>query len=222
MKWAVALITAPREPSWLRDTVESLTRAGWDKPTLYAEPDTPVFADLGHLDMVVNRRRLGPHLNFRRALAGLVEQSASAEAYAVFEDDVAVTGNLRGWLETVGLWPSCRVGVVSLYTAAVNHREQPGWHKCEDLPKRAHGALAYVFPPDAARDFLAKPPASKTWGQQDYWVGRWCRDAGLEYWMHSPSLVRHLGEVSTIQTRELDEYRQCRVFLERIDIGESP
>lgn len=48
------------------------------------------------------------------------------------------------------------------------------------------------------------------------------RDAGLEYWMHSPSFVRHLGEVSTIQTRQLDEYRQCRVFLEKIEVGESP
>jgi len=38
--------------------------------------------------------------------------------------------------------------------------------------------------------------------------------------MHSPSFVRHLGEVSTIQTRELDEYRQCRAFLENIDNSE--
>lgn len=222
MNWAVAVITAPREPSWLRDTVESLTRAGWDKITLYAEPGTLVPADLGHPDVVVNRRRLGPHLNFRRALAGLMEQNATADAYAVFQDDIQVTRNVRVWLETLGLWPSHRVGVLSLYTSALNHCERRGWHRCEDLPKRAHGAQAYVFPPDAARLFLSKPPVRNTWGQTDYWVGRWCRGAGLDYWMHSPSFVRHLGEVSTIQTRPLDEYRQCRVFLETIEVGESP
>jgi len=220
MNWAVAVITAPREPSWLGDTVQSLTQAGWGKITLHAEPHTNIPAHLAHLHTVVTSRRVGPHLNFRGALARLVEEDLSADAYAVFEDDIEVTRSLRDWLDTAGLWPSARVGVISLYTAAVNHREQPGWHRCDELPRRAHGALAYVFPPDAASDFLSKPPPSNTWGQQDYWVGRWCRDAGLEYWMHSPSFVRHLGEVSTIQTRELNEYRQCGAFLEDIENSE--
>ncbi len=177
---------------------------------------------LRELDDRAKRRgvRLSPAL-FRDRVRAFDAFRLALQDHAVFQDDVKLTRNLRAWLETVGLWPSPRVAVLSLYTAAVNHRERPGWHRCEDLPRRAHGALAYVFPPHAARDFLAKPPPSNTWGQQDYWVGRWCRDAGLEYWMHSPSFVRHVGEVSTIQTLALDEYRQCREFLEQIDAPET-
>jgi hypothetical protein len=219
MDWAVAVTTAPRGPSWLMPTIESLARAGWKDLTLQAEPGTYIPCDIPQVQVVTNAHRLGPHLNFRAALAGLVRENAKADAHAVFEDDIEVTRSLRFWLETEGLWPSGRVGVVSLYTASVNHRDQEGWHLCDDLPRRACGALAYVFPPDAARDFASRPPVRNTWGQQDYWVGRWCREAGLQYWMHSPSFVRHLGEVSTTLGRGLDEQRQCRRFLEGITIA---
>jgi len=83
--------------------------------------------------------------------------------------------------KTEGLWPSTRVGVVSLFTAAVNHRAEPGWHICDDLPYGAHGAQAYLFPPDAAKAFLSIGPVRNTWTHEDYWVGWWCRHTNREY-----------------------------------------
>jgi len=161
-------------------------------------------------------------MNFRAALAALVSGNPNVDAYALFEDDVELTLNLRAWLEKDGLWASEQVGVMSLFTASVHHRSEQGWHTCDELPNGAYGAQGYIFPPSSARDFISIPPVRNTWAQQDYWVGRWCRNARLDYWMHSPSLARHLGEVSTITNQGFNDCRQCRQFLERIDIENTP
>jgi hypothetical protein len=203
--------------SYLARTLSSIADAGWRELTIFAEPATAIPGNAEGCRIIRNSRCLGPHRNFRAALAGLVDSQPGVDAYAVFEDDIALTAGLRAWLESGGLWPSGRVGVVSLYTAAINHQLQPGWHACPELPKLAQGALAYLFPPESARSFLSTSPLSYTWGQQDFWVGWWCRRVGLEYWMHSPSFIRHLGEVSSIGTQGLDPHRQCGEFLEEID-----
>ena len=220
MRWSVGVLTAPRPRSRLAETVRSLAQAGWSDLTLRAEPGTPVAQDRRGVRVVVNDRRLGPHLNFRTTLHGLLTEQPAADAYAVFEDDILVTKNLRSWLESRGLWPSDRVGVLSLFTAAVNDRPEDGWHPCVGLPGRAYGAQAFVFPPDCARAYLAMPQPRSTWGQQDYWVGWWCLKSGLEYWMHSPSFVRHIGDASSIIDQPLNEYRQCRRFVEEISVPE--
>jgi len=216
MKWAIAIITAPRESSRLEATLSSVAEAGWDNPIVVAEPNAPIPASVSQLRVLRNPHRLGPHRNFRRAVSVLLEVEPQADAYAVLEDDIQMSASLRAWLDSTGVWPSDRTGVLSLFTAYANHSMQPGWHPCRDVPRRAHGAQAYVFPPRAAIAYLSMPPRRMTWGQTDYWVGWWCRESGYEYWMHSPSFVRHTGKESTIIHLPLDEYRQCREFLPRI------
>jgi hypothetical protein len=212
MHWAVAITTAPRPTSYLESTLRSLANAGWDAATISAEPGARLPMGFDPKRVAINPHCLGPHQNFRAALARLVNRDAGADAYAVFQDDIEVTSGLRRLLEAGGLWPSPRVGVVSLYTAAPNHSRRIGWHKCERLPQKAFGALAYVFPPSSALAFLSAP-ARPTWAQTDYWVGHWCEHAQLEYWMHSPSFVRHLGEASSIDGRRITQHRQCREFV---------
>jgi len=215
VKWAVAVTATDRNPSWLGTTLHSLGYAGWDDPILWAEPGLKIPSEWHRLRVIRNPRRLGPHFNFRAALTGLVAAQPDVDAYAVFQDDVRVTVGLRTWLENE-LWPSNRVGVVSLFTASINAATRAGWHRCDDLPRRATGAQAYVFPRLAARAFASAPPVSNSWAKTDYWVGKWCRDSSLEYWMHSPSLALHIGRDSSISDRGLDRFRQCSAFLERI------
>lgn len=171
MKWATAITTAPRESSRLEATLSSVADAGWHDPIVVAEPDTPIPSSLALTRVLRNPHRLGPHRNFRRALSLLLEIEPKAEAYGVFQDDIQMAGNLRVWLDSTGVWPSDRVGVLSLYTASANHSPQPGWHSCRDVPRRAHGALAVVFPPQSAAAYLSMPPRRLTWGQTDYWIG---------------------------------------------------
>ncbi len=74
----------------------------------------------------------------------------------------------------------------------------------------AYGALAYLMPIDSARRFLDDSPHPESKNQIDLKVSEWCQDTGLQYWMHSPSLVQHVGEISAICAAGLTEYR-CAV-----------
>lgn len=214
MKWATVIRTAPRPTSYIEGTIDSLAKAGWNDPIIWSEPGAAIPDVVRGPRVIVNHQRLGPHFTFRAAMNGIVELFPDADAYGIFEDDIQITRGLRCHLETVDLWPSDNVGVLSLYTAGANAGEIPGWHQCSRIPERAIGALAFIFPRRAARLFVSTPPASRNWNQADYWVGYWCKLMKLEYWMHSPSFVLHVGVESSISTRSIDRFRQCKEFVE--------
>lgn len=206
IKWAVGVTTAPREPSTLYKTQWSIRAAGWDRFAVFADGEA----------------RIGPYLNFLAALQGLVSSKPSADAFVVFQDDISVSEDLRSWLE--GDWqfqcllehdPTCPTGVISLYTAAPNHVEEPGWRELE-FPATKLGALAYVFPSESARAFLAFPPSRTAARGTDVQVARWCRDTRREYWCHSPSFVMHTGHQSALENPGgVPECRQCKAFATR-------
>ena len=77
----------------------------------------------------------------------------------------------------------------------------------------AYGALAYLIPIDSARRFLDDNPHPENKNQIDLKVGEWCQETGLQYWMHSPSLVQHVGEVSAICQTGLVEYRRAADYV---------
>ena len=75
-----------------------------------------------------------------------------------------------------------------------------------DVGRGLMGALAYVFPPPAARQ-LAALGGALAWRWRDYhegrrrldWlVGRWLRQAELAAYYHWPSLAQHIGLTSTV------------------------
>jgi hypothetical protein len=165
---------------------------------------------------------LGAFSNFLLGLTELVLREPHAQAYLVCQDDVLFSAGLRGYLESL-LWPAPDTGVVSLFCAshlAMDrplglHRDEGGW--------QAFGAQAYVFPAEAARRLLTSPEVFEhrlrgpAGGQQniDSVVGRWCRRAGLGYFVHQPSLVQHIGETSTLYpTARATGRRRASQFLE--------
>ncbi len=80
----------------------------------------------------------------------------------------------------------------------------------------AYGALAYLMPIDSARRFLDDDPHPENKTQIDLNVGEWCQDTGLQYWMHSPSLVQHIGEVSAICKARLVDCRRANDYVEDV------
>ena len=112
MRIACGITTALRRVSYLKETIASVEAAGFE------------------LALVAEDRELaGPYRNFKRTVRMLLGDPY-AEAVAVFQDDVQVAANLKGWLDRNG-WPDDpeRIGVVSLYTAFPHHRNRTGWHR---------------------------------------------------------------------------------------------
>ena len=224
-RWAVGMTTAPRREPTLERTLQSLAEAGWDRPRLFAEPETRIPNKFASLPLTQRDAVLGAFPNWYLALAELVMREPRAEAYLLCQDDVLFAGGLRGYLEE-HLWPAPRVGVVSVYCPshyAVG--QEQGFH-VEDRGWLSWGALAYVFPNSSARALLCDPqvvghrdrgPAGGL-RNIDSVIGRWCRDAENPYFVHVPSLAQHIGATSTIWVRAGNSRRRrADRFLERIE-----
>ena len=198
---ACAVTTAPREVDYLTDTLRSLEAAGF-RPWVCEDPE-----------------RTGVKKTFKRALRSLLD--IRADAYAVFQDDCRVAKGTAEWFQ----WPEPpeQVGVVSLYCAGPLHRDDPGWFK-SGAKEVARGAVCYVMPRHAAERFLRDNPGCESRTVLDHTMGQWCADKGLSYWIHSPSLVQHVGEVSAILLPKLGvphrigltEARCAKVFCEDV------
>ena len=193
----VAITTAPRKGvEYLDETLISLVNAGWEDVLVVAEPEAPVN---GHPRVLWNRNRLWAWANFLNALAVLIEEDPASDALMVCQDDIRIAKDTRRWLEAQ-LWPSEDTGVLSLYTcSATAAGKDEGWFRLgdADLPERAFGALAIVMPTEAAAKLLCDPPGRDSRNRIDYHLGEFCAQHRLGYWQHMPSLVRHVGKVSS-------------------------
>ena len=202
--WSVGVITAPRRTATLDTCLDSLIRAGWERPRLFVDTATTIATRHAGLPLTVREPRIGAFPNYYLALAELVMRDPDADAYMLAEDDVVFSDreDLRAYLEDV-LWPSDPVGAVSLYCSSVYTRSDPGWHRFDG--KWVWGALALIFSPESARSFLGDPlifahRSSKDEGlaDTDALIGVWSHQRELPLFFPTPSLVQHIGETSSL------------------------
>jgi hypothetical protein len=202
-RWAVGMTTARRSPSTVERTLESLAMAGWREVRVFAEAgaDVPVREGVS-----LTRRDgvLGAWRNWFLSLAELYLRAPQADAYLMVQDDVVFCRGVRELLEKL-LWPSQRVGVVSVYSAQGSGVHRPGFYR-EQPVGGFLGALTYIFPPAGVRSLLRdpaalahhlRPGATGTWGI-DVVVGEWSRRRGMPAFFHRPSLAQHIGDTSTV------------------------
>lgn len=204
--WAVGVVAAPRAEATLERSLRSLVAAGWEEGILFAEPRTPKPDPLPASFLWVERALpLGAWANWLLALEELTLRYPRADAFLICQDDVLYCRGLRRYLEEA-LWPGSPVGVVSLHAASHQDAGSVMGFYGVDFGWQAWGAQAYVFPNPAARAFLRHPMVRNHrhrgpgQGVQniDSVTGQWCRDSGLPYVLHTPSLTQHVGEASAI------------------------
>lgn len=204
-QWAVGVTTSPRSVPTLGWCLDSLIRAGWSSPRLFM--DAPVELAPRHRNLPVSLRetRVGAWPNFYLGLAELLMRDPEAAAFMMVQDDALFYDrqNLREILEDV-LWLEGEVGAVSLYCSRVYAAEDDGWHVLEG--KWFWGALAFVFPRESAKRFVTDLKVMEhRWRRRnrgcanvDVVVGEWAARCGLKIYFPTPSLVQHIGEVSTL------------------------
>lgn len=197
---ACGMVTAPRKESTVELAYASMVRAGFERPILYAEPDSVIPTEA----LVCNRTHtLGCWENYRQSLEYLIAHQRNADAYLIAQDDILFAEDdgsqqLATWLRHA-LWPFDGLGVVSLYCPHLYAKES-GWHR---FGKRwLWGACAFLWPRESLRHFLATKAVQ--WSEKgetrrvDVAVGEWAVQYGAEVWYPSPSLVQHIGHTSTI------------------------
>jgi hypothetical protein len=202
-RWAVGVTTAPRRQPTLEACLDSVVRAGWDRPRLFLDGTLPVPPRYAHLPTSWREEAIGAWPAWYLALAELIVQCPDADAFLMLQDDVILhdRGPLREYLEQV-LWPGDREGVISLFYTG--NDIGPGWHL--DRGAWSWGAQAFVFPRVLARQLVADPGTAQALLTAA--TGRhmpipsvlfaWAVRGGIDFWFPAPSLAQHIGNVSTI------------------------
>jgi hypothetical protein len=132
----------------------------------------------------------------------------AADAYLMVQDDSIFYDreDLSTYLQSV-LWPDEPVGAVSLYCPQIYTQTEPGWHRRADV--WVYGALAFLFPRDSAKRFIADLTVLEhRWSQRnegraqiDLTIGQWAQRNALPIYYPTPSLVQHIGDTSTLWAR---------------------
>ena len=206
MKWAYGLTTVPeRRETTFPKTIESLRNAGFDSPRLFIDGylDRALYATLG-LSTSMRETRIRTFGNWMLGLIKLYIREPHADRYAMFQDDFVTYRNLRGYLEKS---PYPNKGYLNLYTFPSNQGLAPrdgtqGWYLSNQLGR---GAVALVFNKEAiktlmySKDIVDRPEDSQRGHRAiDGGIVTAFKKAGWKEYVHNPSLVQHIGDVSSM------------------------
>ena len=218
LTWACGLTTVTtRRRDLLPRTLESLKKSGFANPVLFIDGAT-------HQDAISYEQEFGlacvpryPLIktfgNWILGLAELYIRNPLADRYAMFQDDLVCSRNLREYLERCE-FPDGEhgrpKGYWNLYTFEYNWARAPrdltvkrerrkGWFPTNG---KGLGAVALVFSREGVWDLLAhrgniitRPtePTAKAWSAIDGAIVDALKKQGYREYCHNPSLVQHTG-----------------------------
>lgn len=200
--WAVGITTAPRRQPTLEPCLRSLQACGWDQVHLFIDGEVSVGSDFAALPRTIRNPAAGAWRNFFLSLTELVRRFPAADAFLMVQDDALWPGHLpvREYLEQLQ-WPDDGRFLISPYCCADYTEAQAGWHEFKD--RWVYGAVAMVFSKMSAEDFLADPMVVERCRLEyqagiDVVIGDWAKRRDIRVIFPTPSLVQHIGDVSTL------------------------
>jgi hypothetical protein len=229
LTWAVGVITAPRKNGYYLDrTIESIDRAGFSAPVVFAEPGSVVPDSFkGHV--VRRRKQFGDWTNWATGLYELFLSEPKTDYFFMLEDDALLCTGARAYLE----YALPRLGdfaSLSLYTSSryykpnrmrLFHNECRGkntWSTVTVIMSHA-SVLRFFSDPDVQKHrffdiFQVKEgywnnKASYGRGRtsvtdcvgntiKDAVIGQWAEKNHLPVYFHTPALAEHIGVESTL------------------------
>ncbi len=133
----------------------------------------------------------------------------------MMEDDAVLSFDVFSYLETLDL---SKNEIYSLYCANGSSANKTlrdwnfGFYTVE-APRYSWGALAYLMHIDLARKILATPPFPDRKDGTDHAIGTFCKTNNVSYLVHFPSLVKHIGAISSLEeVGGVDEFRQAKYW----------
>lgn len=216
IRWASLVTTVPeRRKTFLPTTLRSLHLAGFSDPTIYVDGDKGPWTDVEEYYKVVYREeRIRPYGHWLLAVLETMIRNPEAQYYLVAQDDFVTYKNLRQYLEhCIQRRQYPNHGYWNLYSFPENENLVPkrkdtsepisGWHFSNQCGK---GAVCLVFSRAtlstilATRFLIHKPigVAHRAYRNIDGAVVEAVHQTGGKEWVHYPSLVQHIGEVSSM------------------------
>lgn len=225
MNWKYAITSVPeRWSTTLLATVRSLHSGGFEKPVVFVDSvaddlrpmrlgGTAVVEadgadDFYPVELIHGTSRAGCFGNWVRAATELYHSDPFADRYAIFQDDIVCSRNLRQWFDAS---PPPDSDYVNLCTYPNNLAARTGWYPAPDYC--GLGAQALVFSNAGMQALLNSPllrshPKDRHRGHRavDGVVKTAMKAAGFIEFVHNPSPVKHCGQtVSTLGTERQPE-----------------
>ncbi len=204
-RWSVGITTSRRRISTLEQCAQSVRRAGWEEPVLFIDGEMEIPKSQSDLPSCRRIPALGAFPNYALSLMELFMRDPHADAYMMLQDDALFpeTSVVRQYLEDV-LWLGKTPGIVSLYCSTEYQQQDAGWHRFNG--PWVWGAVAFVFSNEAARAWLTSPLVynhramanDQGLSKIDVMIGLFSQSTGVPIHYPSPSLVQHIGTISTI------------------------
>ncbi len=207
-KWSYGITTVEsRIDNVFTQTLESLKEAGFDNPRLFVDgvKDGSAYEKFG-LDITTRYPNIRTAGNWVLTLYELYLRDPVCNYYAVFQDDFVTYKNLKCYLEQCE-YPE--KGYWNLYTFPSNQSIAPedhtGWYESNQLGK---GAVALVFNREAVATLLGtqhmavRPQdVNRGWKAIDGGIVSAFKKEGWKEYVHNPSLVQHIGDISTMRNK---------------------
>lgn len=209
IKWATGVLTvAERFDQLLPQTLNALKNGGFDKPRLFVDGECLIPHNLLEYECTQRIPRVGADANWFLAAQELYTREPCADFYGIFEDDFIMSKNVRQYIEAC---PYPGKAYLNLYLWPCYEKNKGGWYESD---QRGKGAVALVFNNDALRTLIQAPRIYKRFADNaisyrprndarehsrfDGTIQMSMTDAGYKEWVHKPSLVQHMGEVSVM------------------------
>jgi len=182
-------------------------------PFVFEEPNTPKYNLRSRCNTFTNKDRLGCVNNWLHCVEELLIET-DTPFIMTMEDDVQWLPGVGQKIKTVlqllldGKLSIDKIGFISPYCSERNKPTNLGWREPRYLKSGWCGALNLIFPRKSLEKIIydrdrfllyavdeQKP--EKGFIHLDYPIGRVAMEERLMILTHSPTLVQHLGEVST-------------------------
>lgn len=206
MLWSYGITCVEeRFNSSLPVALKSLADAGFDKPRLFIDGFEWVPDHLVGYPRSFRDTRIGIYRNWILAMWELYMREPMADMYALFQDDILCTKNMRHYLEQCK-YP--KQGYLNLNTFPVNEQDKKGWYPT--VGQNGLSALGLVFSQNALKTLLSqKYLLDRAQDSRPRVLGKPLRSvdgaivtamshAGFKEYVHNPSLTQQQDVESTI------------------------
>lgn len=156
LSWECGVTTVPeRFGELLPKTLASIEAAGFPKPRLFVDGGAEDYSGLAGYSVTERMPKVKTFANWYLGLLELYLRNPKADRYAMFQDDVSLCRNVRGYLESVPWQPNT---YLNLYTTDENVSVCPkGVLGPFRSKQRGRGALALVFDREGVQALLSAP-----------------------------------------------------------------